>query len=291
MRLVLILMLLCGNCIAQTDNHIALEKFRNEYEEYILAANNLLRESSSIDPIVTDMIGRVIPHLADEDIDGAINEVATILYRRTGVKELNPAFITYIKNTCINIVNEVKTDNLVLLPISILNSYLDIDNYLKTGTVPYAIVKSYNYASHSSHYHSHHHAHNSSGDNNTRNTPTATTYTPEKEKYPTSFTVNNQTDETVSVAYANRQGDEFVSAGWIRIPPHQTTKLNVDNDSYDFYVCAYGGKSEWYGTYSYCVDTSNFSLVNNNYGACSQSKKFIKLVALDGEYKWNIVSQ
>ncbi len=92
--------------------------------------------AAKVNPDITNFIDNVVPKIADEDINGATNDVLYLLQRKTGNQYLDPNLKIYFQNrfrTSTELIVRKDYPNLVLV---ITEFALAMDNYIKHGIIP-----------------------------------------------------------------------------------------------------------------------------------------------------------
>jgi hypothetical protein len=134
-RLLFMLLLVSNIASAQNNRQQAFQYFRENYQVYASAAIAIL-QNTNVDPIVSDILAAVLPPIADENVEAAMIAMSEILYRRKGMKDLNPAYITYMDNKLHVVLNSIPRKDYTVAALTITDIALTTNNFLSNGTLP-----------------------------------------------------------------------------------------------------------------------------------------------------------
>jgi|GEM_PF-2584181 len=133
-RILLALLIITNTSYAQNRQQLFAD-FKATYPMYIASAN-LLLSHSNVDPTIMLLINRVLPKIADENVDGAVIEVSNILYQKKGIKDLNPAYLSYIDTKCRYIIVLIPKNDYLNIVMTIADVYLTTKNFIDNRVVP-----------------------------------------------------------------------------------------------------------------------------------------------------------
>ena len=113
-------------CFGQNN---ALQNFRQNIPLYASSAALLLTQTK-VDPVVPDVISKVLPEVANENVDGAVQAVATILYERKNIKALDPTYTQYLDTKIRSLIGSVKSNDYTNIIASIADISVNTNNYI-----------------------------------------------------------------------------------------------------------------------------------------------------------------
>lgn len=105
----------------------------NDINTYWPAAK-LLLDQTKVNPIVINIMDRMLPKIASQNIKGSVDELANVLYEKTSIKYLNPEFRTIMENKCYETLQMIKQKNYAILALSIAGIGIEIDNFITSKT-------------------------------------------------------------------------------------------------------------------------------------------------------------
>ena len=135
MKRILFALLIVTNSLYAQNRQQLFSDFKATYPMYIASAN-LLLSHSNVDPTITLLINRVLPKIADENVDGAVIEVSNILYQKKGMRDLNPAYLSYMDIKCRYIILLIPKNDYLNIVMTVADMYLTTKNFIDNGVVP-----------------------------------------------------------------------------------------------------------------------------------------------------------
>ena len=136
MKKLLVLLLLVTNVtFAQNDQR--LSNFRANLPMYS-ASVSLILSQTNVDPIVGELIGRVLPKIANEDVEGAVLEVSNIIYEKKGIASLNPNYTKYLDVKFHSVLDLISQNNYMQIVMTLADVALVTDKFLTNHGVPNA---------------------------------------------------------------------------------------------------------------------------------------------------------
>ena len=130
----LFLLLISNGAFAQSRQQI-FQDFRTNAPMYIALANVGLI-AAKVDPDITNMLDNVVPKIADENIDGAANDVLYLLRRKTGLSYIDPKIKTYLTSKIRSSVDAIANQDYALLVSTVTEFALATDEFIKHRTIP-----------------------------------------------------------------------------------------------------------------------------------------------------------
>ena len=116
-----------GVCFSQNNT---LENFRQNIPMYS-SALSLVLKSTKIDPIIPDILERVLPQVANESVDGAIMAISNTLYNDKGIKALDPDYTQFLDTRIHSLIDQIKENNYFGIIATLTDIGITTDNYVK----------------------------------------------------------------------------------------------------------------------------------------------------------------
>ncbi len=137
MRRILIISLLLINIFNISAQDKVFENFKNNYQFYWKGAKYLLGKTK-INPIVSDIIEKSLPKIAEKDIKGAIKEISIVFYEKKNIKVLNPQYTSYLETNFKSLIDYIENKrwgqiSLILCDIALVTNNYFINNNLNDG--------------------------------------------------------------------------------------------------------------------------------------------------------------
>ena len=107
-----------------------LENFKKDIPMYT-SALSLVLKSTKIDPIIPDIIEKVLPQIANENVDGAIIAISNTLYNDKGIKALDPNYTQYLDTKIHYVIDQIKENNYLGIVTTLTDIAMTTDSYVK----------------------------------------------------------------------------------------------------------------------------------------------------------------
>lgn len=117
------------------DKAKIFQEFKSNYSFYWSGAKFLLGKTK-IDPLVTNMIDKALPKIADQDVTGAITAITGIIAEKKNIKELNQKYVSYLEPQFNSLIKSIEKQDYVEILTTISDVALVSNDYLINNILP-----------------------------------------------------------------------------------------------------------------------------------------------------------
>lgn len=232
---------------AQDKNKI-FQEFKSNYSFYWQGAKFLLGKTK-IDPLVTKMMDKALPKIADQDVAGAIKAMSGVIGEKKNIKELNPKYVGYLEPQFKSLIKSIGKEDYVQIVTTICDVALVSNDYLVHNIVPENNISNQKALA--------------VVDTNQIKQIDRKTGTVKEGLY-----IKNSTHKpiTVCIGWYSDSKACYMTMGWYNIPVGETIapslKFTQDKETFYYHAKTQDNKTNWGGEYKLLVNSEKFKIYN-----------------------------
>lgn len=230
------------------DKAKVFQEFKSNYSFYWQGAKFLLGKIN-IDPLVTKMMDKALPKIADQDVAGAITAISGIIGEKKNIKELNPKYTGYLEPQFKSLIKSIGKEDYVQIVTTICDIALVSNDYLVNNILP---------------------------ENNISNQKALAVIDTNQVKQidrktgnvKSGLYIKNSTNKPISVCIGWYQGDKacYITKGWYNIAAGETVNPSLsftqDKETFYYHAKTQDNKTNWGGEYKLLVSPEKFEIYN-----------------------------